>query len=219
VHLIDANDAPATRLRGFRPTSRRRSRIASGVALGAVAVAGNVLVYSSVDDREPVLQAVRDVPAGAVVTASDLGVVSVDVADSVRTIPSAEITTTVGRYAKVRLAAGSLIVHEALQDRPLVSPGAGVTAVQIPEGTLPIGLRERSHIRLVIAASDASAPEVIDASVVGLPAVADTLTGTVSLSVEVASGDATRVATAERIGIVLVESGADAGADAAKDDS
>ena len=151
MHLIDAADAPATRLRGFRPTSRRRSRIASGVALGAVAVAGNVLVYSSVDDRQLVLQAVRDVPAGAAVTQSDLGVVSVDVADSVRTIPSDEMTTTIGRYAKVRLVAGSLVVHEALQDRPLVSPGAGITAVQVPEGALPVGLRERSRVQLVIA--------------------------------------------------------------------
>jgi hypothetical protein len=205
VHLIDAVDAPATRLRGFRPTSRRRSRIASGVALGSVAVAGNVLVYSSLDDRELVLQARRDVPAGAVITEADLAVVSVDVDGAVRTVAKSQLATTIGRYAKVRLVAGSLVVQEALQDRPLVSPGAGVTAVHVLEGTLPVGLRERSRVRLVVPASDGSPPDVIDARVVGLPVATDTISGTVSLTVEVDVEDASRVAMADRIGVVLVE--------------
>ena len=33
--------------RGFRPASRRRARVAAGAALVAVAIGGNVLVYSS----------------------------------------------------------------------------------------------------------------------------------------------------------------------------
>ena len=53
---------------GFDPTSRRRSRIAAGVALAAVAIGGNLLVYSNLDASKPVVQAVRDVPAGEQIT-------------------------------------------------------------------------------------------------------------------------------------------------------
>ena len=39
--------------RGFAPSARRRNRIAAGVALAAIAVAGNFLVYSALESAEP----------------------------------------------------------------------------------------------------------------------------------------------------------------------
>ena len=43
----------------------------AGLALGAAAIAANVLVYAGLDDADPVLQATRDIPAG-IETARDL---------------------------------------------------------------------------------------------------------------------------------------------------
>jgi hypothetical protein len=195
--------------RGFRPTSRRRSRIAAGVALGAVAVAGNVLVYSSLDDRQRVLQVVRDVPAGTQITESDVRAVAVAVDGSVRTVPADLLGATVSRYARVRLVAGSLLVHEALQDDPLVTRDAAVVAVQVPAGEVPAGARERSRVQLVMPAEEGAEPRVVTGRLVGLPSEPEAVSGMVSLSVELAIADAPSVAVADAVGIALLEPGAD----------
>jgi SAF domain len=198
--------------RGFRPTSRRRSRIAAGVALGAVAVAGNVLVYSSLDDRQAVLQVVRDIPAGTQISAADLRPVAVAVDASVRTVPADLLDATAGRYARVRLVAGSLLVHEALQDEPLVARDAAVVAVQVPSGQVPTGTRERSRVELVLPRDDNvddTEPVVVTGRLVGLPTEPESVTGLVSLSVEVAIADVPSVAGAESVGIALLGPGTD----------
>ena len=56
----------------FRPGARRRSRVAIGVALVAVAVAGNVVIYSEAAATTTVAQLIRDVPAGETVDADDI---------------------------------------------------------------------------------------------------------------------------------------------------
>ena len=115
-----ATDAPR---RGFRPASRRRARVAGGAALVAIAIGGNVLVYSSLDDRESVLQVVRDVPAGEQVTPEDVRAIEVDADDTLRAVGADRVSTIVGQFAKVRLVAGSLVVAEALQSTPLDQRG------------------------------------------------------------------------------------------------
>ena len=208
--LIDDRAAPTTRsTRGFRPSNRRRTRIAGGIALAALAVGGNVLVYSSLDDRVAVLQVTRDVPAGEQITAADVRSVEVEVDPSVHTVPTDDVATVVGRYAKVRIVAGSLIVDEALQDSPLVSHGASVVAVQISEGGIPLGLREQSHVQLVVGGADGSVVAV-RGIVVGLPAEAGTVTGTWSLSVEVPAAEAARIAVADDVRVVLLPPDEDA---------
>jgi hypothetical protein len=206
-----ANDAPP---RGFRPASRRRARVAGGVALIAAAIGGNILVYSSLDDRKPVLQVVRDVPAGEQLTSSDVRPIDVDADDTLRAVPAARLSTIVGQYTKVRLVAGSLVVAEALQPTPLVSSGAAVVAIQVPDGALPIGLRERSPVQLVVpVAGDGTtpaAPTIVDGRVVGLPTTPTSATGMLSLSVEVSADLAATVVASDDVRVVLVQPGADA---------
>ncbi|MCU0261393.1 MAG: SAF domain-containing protein [Ilumatobacteraceae bacterium] len=179
----------------------------------AVAVAGNLLVYGELDRSAPVLQVARDVPAGALVTADDLRTVDVDVDATVRTVPAADLDLVVGQHAKVRLVAGSLVVTEALQAEPLVAPGAAVVAVRVPDGALPIGLRERSPVLLVLPAdtgSDAAAPlGQVAGRVVGLPSAPDSVNGLLSLSVEVEAASAPLVAAASEVAVVLLDPGAD----------
>ncbi len=79
------------RRRGFRPASRRRHADAARSILAAVAIGGNVLVYSALDDKTEVLQVTRDVPAGEMITAADLRIVEVDVDPSVPTVSPADI--------------------------------------------------------------------------------------------------------------------------------
>ncbi len=172
--------------RGFRPSARRRRRLAVGVGLGAIAVAGNLAAYSSLDDRASVLQVVTDVPAGE------------------------ELDQVLGQYAKVRMVAGALVVVESLQPAPLVEAGTSIVALQLPAGSLPVGLRERSSIQIVLPVRSTSVevapvgPIVVTGRVVGLPTVPDGVAGTVSLSVEVPNLDAPALAVGEGIRVVLL---------------
>ncbi len=72
--------------RGFQPASRRRNRIALGVLLAAIAIGGNIYVYSTLDAKEPVVQVVRDVPAGEQITADMLRTVDVDADSTVNVV-------------------------------------------------------------------------------------------------------------------------------------
>ncbi len=218
-----AKDQPdAKRPRGFRPTARRRNRLAAGLALGAVAIGGNVLIYSSLNASTPVVQAVRDIPAGEQISADMLRTVDVDVDASVNVVPGDHLDLVVGQYAKVRVVSGSLVVEAALQPTPLLEPGNAVVALEVNSAELPIGLRERVPVQLVVpnetttniasVADGADANEAalsIDGRVVGLPTMTESGLGTQSLSVEVAASDAATVAAADDVRVVLMVPEAD----------
>jgi len=218
----DTMRASAPTVRGFAPASRRRSRIAAGVALAAVAVGGNLYVYSNLDASQPVVQAVHDIAAGEQITTDMLRTVDVDADSTVNVIAGGQLGALAGSYAKVRLVAGSLITAEALQSTPLVTPGASVVAIQVADGSLPIGLRERVPVLLVVptdrAGADAGAGVVsVTGRVVGLPTDTSSALGRQSLSVEVEAKDAATIAAADDVRVVLVEPSNDPAA--APDDS
>ncbi|HSM66335.1 MAG TPA: SAF domain-containing protein [Ilumatobacteraceae bacterium] len=191
-----------TESRGFQPTGRRRKRIAAGVLLAAIAVGGNVAIYTGLDDRTPVVQVTRDVPAGERLSPDMLRTVAVDADPTVNVIPGDRIDSLVGTYAKVRLVSGSLVTAEALQSTPLVAAGNSVVAIRVPEGTLPIGIRERAPVQLVVPGD--GPPTTVPGRVVGLPAATGAALGVESLSVEVAADDAATVASADDVRVVLV---------------
>ena len=193
---------------GFRPASRRRSRIAAGVALAAVAVGGNLWVYSNLDASTSVVQAARDIPAGEQITADMLRTVDVEADSTVNLVAADRVESLLGTYAKVRLVAGSLVTQEALQTTPLVTPGTSVVAIQVAEGSLPIGLRERVPVQLVVSTdrgTDGGGTTSIDGRVVGLPTDTTSALGMQSLSVEVGASDAAVVAAADDVRVVLVQ--------------
>jgi hypothetical protein len=178
------------------------------VALAAIAVGGNVLVYASLDSKEPVVQAVRDIPAGEQLTDDMFRTVDIDADPTVNLIDGDRLESLVGSYARVRLVAGSLVTPESIQASPLVTPGNSVVAIQVTDGSLPIGLRERVAVVLVVPAdrvSDEAESTSIPGQVVGLPTATSSALGLLSLSVEVAAGDAATVAAAEDVRVVLVE--------------
>ena len=206
--MTNSNDANQREPGGFQPSKRRRNRIAAGLALAAVAIGGNALIYAQLNDAEPAVQVVRDVPAGEQITSDMLRTVKVDADSSVNLIDGDELESLVGSYAKVRLVSGSLVTWEALQSSPLVQSGNAVVAIQVPDGALPVGLREQVPIELVIPPdrSDAdSTTIVISALVVALPTPSNNALGTQSLSVEVAAGDAATVAAADDVRVVLTD--------------
>jgi hypothetical protein len=196
--------------RGFRPGSRRRTRIAAGVVLAAVAIGGNVLLYTSLDDTTDVLQIVRPIRAGQVVTSDDVRVVGVDLDPTVPTVRADDIGSVVGQYARVHLASGSLLAPQFVQSSPLVAPGSGVVAVEISPTLTPSGLRERSRVMIVVVGGIADGSDFVTTGrVVARGADADQLSGRSSLSVEVAEVDAPVVAAGDDVRVVLIDPATD----------
>jgi hypothetical protein len=195
--------------RGFRPASRRRSRIAAGAVLAALAIGGNVLLYTSLDDKTEVLQLVRNVRAGETVTSEDLRIVEVDLDPTVPAVRAADIGLVVNQYARVYLPSGTLIFDQLVQPTPLVSEGAGVVAVEVRPTQLPAGLTTRSQVLLVVVDDGDAELFVTDGRVVrrGDGTEGD---GSSALSVEVAVDDAPRIAAADDVRVVLIDAGIDA---------
>lgn len=192
--------------RGFRPASRRRSRLAAGAILAAIAIGGNVLLYASLDDQTEVLQLVRNVRAGEVVTSEDLRIVEVDLDPTVPSVAAGDIGLVVNRYARVYLPSGTLIFDQLVQSTPLVSDGAGVVAVEIRATRLPSGLSTRSQVLLVVVEGGSDELFVTEGRVVRRGTDGDEGG---ALSVEVAVADAPRVAAADDVRVVLIEPGVD----------
>ena len=191
------------------PGSRRRARIVFGVFIAALAVAGNLLVYSSLDHKSEVLQVVRDIPAGEVVSASDLRVVTVDVDGTVPTVAPDDIASVVNQYARVHIAAGTLMVDVLVQPTPLVTVGQGVVAVEIRPSHVPAGLRERSRVMLVVVNRDGSTGLVTEGRVVARGDGIGSTDSVMALSVEVSQQDAASIAAADDVRVALLDPGAD----------
>ena len=207
---VSADSTPGSESRGFRPGSRRRARIAAGAALAAVAIGGNVLIYASLDDKTEVLQVVRNVRAGEVVTSDDLRVVEVDLDPTVPAVEADQIGLVVNQYARVYITSGSLMVEQLVQPTPLVSAGAGVVAVEIRPSRVPSGLRERSRVMLVVVPENNDEELFVTTGrVVARGSDADAVSGVFGLSVEVAEVDAPLVAAGNDVRVVVLDPGSD----------
>ena len=193
--------------KGFRPGSRRRARIAGGAALAAAAIGGNVLVYTSLDDRTEVLQVVGDVRAGELLTADDLRIVEVDLDPTVPVVLADDVGLVANRYARVHIASGTLMVPVLVQDAPLVTTGAAVVAIEVRPTRVPSGIRERSLLDLIVVNDDEEFRTTGRA--VTRPVEVDGISGLLTMSVEVAADVAATVAAGEDVRVVLVDPGAD----------
>ena len=198
----------------FRPSGRARARLAVGVLLLVVGMLVSVAVYWRLDRKVAVVQLVRDVPAGQQVTADDLGQVRIAVDGRFTGVPAGDASSLIGSWAKTRLTQGSLLTRDALQSAPLVAAGHAVVALRVPVGELPVGLRERSRLQIVLNSAPVAGgavsggPVVVEAVAVALPSAPEPGGATVSLSVELAIEDAPQVANADRVRLLLIAPGA-----------
>lgn len=183
---------------GLRIRPHRPMRAIIGAFLVVAAVVAALALYTALGDKTEVLAVTRNVLAGEQITSADLRVVAISSDDDIPTVAADRRDEIVGQYAKVRLAAGALLVDDSVQSRPLVDPERVLMSVEVPAGQVPVGLREQSRLVLVVipdASAGASAvPVLVEATVSAVPRnLADIVSGgsdgggMVALSVEVPS--------------------------------
>jgi hypothetical protein len=112
------------------PRRRRPGMIALAVALVGAGILASTAVYSETNHRAPVLVVEANVPAGALITASDVGTASVSVGAGVQVIPASQLSQVIGQVAGTTLHPGMLLTAaELATERP---PGAGQVLVPLP---------------------------------------------------------------------------------------
>jgi len=197
----------------MRPS--RPTRAIAGALLVVASVVAALALYTRLGDRTQVLALARDVLAGETVDGADLQVVSISTDDDLAVVPAGDRALIVGQYARVRLAAGSLLVPNAVQPAPLVDPERVLMSVEVPAGQIPIGLREQSRLVLVVVPPRGGAaavePRLVEATVAAVPRSLVELVGggdtrsLVALTVEVPSDVVALVGAAESVSVGVLD--------------
>ncbi|MCL7377019.1 SAF domain-containing protein [Streptomyces sp. 35G-GA-8] len=160
-----------------------------------VSAVGFTLVARTVGERDQVLVAARDVPAGQVLKPIDVRVV--EVAADVGVVPVSERGEVLGRRARVPLVAGALLAPGQVGTRAAFPPkGFSQVAFAVEPGGAPPDLARGE--RVAVLPGPAGAGAVNDPEAKAVSAV----TGTVAGVREAESAGGPRVVT------LLVETGA-----------
>jgi hypothetical protein len=132
------------------PRRRRPGMIALAVAMIGAGILVSAAVYSATNHKVPVLVAQANVPAGALIGASDLGTAGVSAGPGVQFIPAAQLRQVIGQVAGTTLHPGMLLTAAELgATRP---PGYGQVLVPLPvrPSALPAsGLRPGDRLLVV----------------------------------------------------------------------
>jgi hypothetical protein len=201
---------------GLRVRPYRPMRALVGAMIVVASVIAALAIYTKVGDRNEVLAVRNGVLAGELITDENLQVVSISSDDSFPSIPAAQRALVVGQYARVRLAAGALLVTDAIQTEELVNPDRVRINVVVPVGLVPVGLREQSRVTLVVTAPQAGstreAPVLVEAIVLAVPRNLVELIGSdetgrdlVPLTVEIEPQWVSLIGTAESVSVGVLD--------------
>lgn len=143
-----AADQPAALAR--LPRRRRPGMIALAIALVGAGILASTAVYTATSRRVPVLVAKADVPAGALITAGDLGTASVSAGPGVQVIPAGQLGQVVGQVAGTGLHPGMLITAAEIGSRQPPMPGQVLVPLPVRPSALPAsGLHPGDHVLII----------------------------------------------------------------------
>lgn len=152
-----ADSSDDARLVRVRP--RRDLRL---IAIGVLAVClsglGAVWLYSSATDASSVVTVLRSVHRDEVITAADVGLVSVPTVPGLLTVPGDRLSEVVGQSAHTDLVAGSLLSPESYGS-PAVSVGMAQLGLRLAPGRVPAtALPPGTRVLLVAVAREGGEP-------------------------------------------------------------
>jgi hypothetical protein len=129
--------------------------VALTVAMVGAAVLVSAAVYQQVDHRISVVKVTQPVPAGAAISASDLGTALVTVGTGIRVIPASQLGQVAGEIAAVALRPATLLAPSELTSAQPPAPGQELVPVSLNPSELPAsGLFPGDHVLIIATPGD-----------------------------------------------------------------
>ncbi len=218
---LQATPVRANADRGPAPTvGLRRRRSTPHMLLGAVLVVVCALAFAvtalRVDPRTGVLALANPVPAGHVLSDSDLTVVNIVPDPALGALPQSQRSTVVGRTVRLPLAAHALLAQDLLGPAAWPPAGQSLIAVSVKSGHAPSGMAAGAQVLVLVVPPSSSTNSTAGSNGGGVaqaPAAvvavgpADS-SGTTVVSLLLTSSDAVRIAGASGDVSLVVQGGA-----------
>ena len=142
--------------RALRRSWRIDGRAIVGLFVTLVAVGGSSLYWNQVTAGRDLVVATRELPAGAVLQAGDLGVVRVRATDQLyaAAVPATGLTGLIGKQLGEAVHAQQLLVPAQLSPRPPLSGDNVATTVPVSPATAAGGrIHPGDDVRVLVAVS------------------------------------------------------------------
>jgi Flp pilus assembly protein CpaB len=143
--------------RALRRPRRADPRAIVGVFLTLAALAGSVAFWVSATDSRPVLIAAHDLPAGATLTAGDLGVAYIRADDAVyrAALPSDMLETLVGRQLGEPVHVEQVLARAQLADQFGLAPDqVAITIPARPDSAVDGRLQAGDSVQVLVTVTD-----------------------------------------------------------------
>lgn len=174
VDFRDARPEPGAGVNGARfggerlprPPGRRRPGLALLAVLLIVlggAVAG--LLALRIDQRQDVLVARSDIPAGQQIGPGDLAVAKM-AAEGITAIPARQAADVVGKYAASTIPAGRLVDPGVLAASGLLMPGKAAVGIALKNGRFPAGGLQSGDVVQLVRSADGVGKTITSSAVV-----------------------------------------------------
>lgn len=194
---VDHNPVPTA---NTAVTTRRRApiRIIAGLLVIALGFVIGALVAAGVNKAVDVLALARSVPAGAVLSDADLTIMRIVPDVNLHVLTAARRGEVIGQTAAVPMRAGSLLTTEQLGAVTDPGPGQSILAMGVKNGRAPASLAAGASVLVLVVANSpgGQAPATVQAPAVVRDVQAPDTSGLTVVTLQMASPDAVRVASA-----------------------
>ncbi|MHB8437984.1 MAG: SAF domain-containing protein [Acidimicrobiales bacterium] len=167
-HASDEDQHPITPLR-VAPRRQPRSKLLLGsVALLVTCGALFATAYARAGHMTSVLSVDRAVPAGQVVSTSDLSVVRIAASGHLSVVPVGDASLIVGRRASVALVPGQLVTFADVSGASTIPNGDAIVGIAARSSQLPAGgIQPGQTVDVVMTGVPGAAVDGSSASVAG----------------------------------------------------
>ncbi|MFI6576148.1 SAF domain-containing protein [Nocardiopsis sp. NPDC050513] len=202
---------PPVRLLGKGP--RRWRWLVLGLAMATTGALAGVTAIDRLDQRQGVLVADRDLPAGHVVTTDDLRIAQITVGEGVSVIGERSLEEALGRALTVPVADGAILPSTALGPDSAYPPAQeAVVGAALMPGRFPASIQPGSAVSVVVIPEDTGQVAEQETSAEAFPArvqsVEDAASdGSVIVELAVSALDAAQISSAaatDRVTVVQV---------------
>jgi len=112
--------------------------VALAAALIGLGILASGVLYQRANHQVPVLLVTAPVPAGSVITSSDIGTTTIAAGPGVQTIPARQLPQVIGLVAATSLRPGTLLTASELTSKLAPGPGQDLVPVALKPSALPV---------------------------------------------------------------------------------